>query len=290
MNVYEFPIEIRHLMLYRQQKQNGKRNWSEFQSHKISGFEWDIISGFEWDKTPEKEDFWWNVIGKEEFNVFYAKYPKVDYHKGMPEEIIMLALDRRVEQGWPKYSLRTFGFDWDVTPERWIFWNEIEKENYSVYYEKYGHPTKTNTSTPSYGGQIIDFPSEVVELMLQRQFEQTRKRDVSVFENNVEAGESSGGFDWDATPEKYNFWGDVIRKKKFEVFFKKYPKSSLIHSHIKTKQNDKESTTSGTGIKVFKPVATITNGEKRTGTRISGRSSKTTIGSGHISYQAIIGY
>lgn len=212
MTVDEFPIEIRHLMLYRQEEQHGKRDWS--------------------------------------------------YFKGR----------------------RDNGFTWEYTPEGDKFWSSIYRGIYTPYYTKYGNPkvVKTRTS-PLYTGDIVDFPVEVVELMLQRQFEQTGKRDVSIFEN-----QKSGGFTWGNTPEKDEFWSVVIEDKKFDVFFEKYPKE--FNSHIKTKQNDKESTTNSTGIKVFKPVATISNGEKRTGTRISGRSSKTTIGSGHLSYQAVIGY
>lgn len=288
MTVDEFPIEIRHLMLYRQQERYGKRNWSVFQNRKDSGFGWG--------ETPEEGMFWHKVIREENFDYFYAKYPKVNYPKGMPEEIIMLALDRRVEQGWTTRSLGTFGFIWDETPEKKDFWSSIHRGNYTPYYEKYGNPNNPCVEVPlpaspsyhSYKGQLEGFPVEVVELMLQRQFEQTGKRDVSVFEKYKKADKHQHGFDWTITPEKVCFWDDVISDKKFHVFFKKYPKE--FNSHIKTKQNDKESTTSGTGIKVFKPVATISNGEKRTGTRISGRSSKTAIGSGHISYQAVIGY
>ena len=277
MKVDEFPIEVRHLMLYRQQEQKGKRDWSEFQNCRMGGFEWD--------KTPEKHDFWNCVINREEFNVFYTKYPKVEYPKDMPEEIIMLALDRRVEQGWPiGYEL---GFSQADTPEKWFFWNDIRKRNYSVYYEKYGHPT--NTSTPSYKGEIEDFPPEVVELMLQRQFEQTGKRDVSVFEANNQARKSNNGFTWSDTIEDHDFWCDVILNKEFHVFFEKYPKQSLINSQIKTKQNDKESTTSNKAIEVSRPVATISTGKRPTSVGISGRRSKTAIGSGHISYKAVIG-
>lgn len=277
MRVDEFPIEVRHLMLYRQQEQKGKRDWSEFQNCRMGGFEWD--------KTPEKHDFWNCVINREEFNVFYAKYPKVEYPEGMPEEIIMLALDRRVEQGWPiGYEL---GFSQADTPEKWFFWNDIRKRNYSVYYEKYGHPTKTNTSTPSYKGEIEGFPDEVVELMLQRQFEQTGERNISVFEADRIAGIEYKGFNWNDAIEDYYFWNDVIGHKKFHVFFEKYPKK--FNSQIKTKQNDKESTTSNKAIEVSRPVATISTGKRPTSVGISGRRSKTTIGSGHISYKAVIG-
>ena len=280
MNVDEFPIEIRHLMLYRQQEQHGYKDWRTFQLDKAGGF---ICS-----ETPEGYDFWWSVIFYEDFSVFYDKYPKVDYPYDMPEEIKMLALDRRVEQGWPTgYVL---GFEWTKTPENRSFWSEISGGNYSVYYEKYGHPTKTNTSTPSYGGQLEGFPPEVVELMLQRQFEQTGKRDISVFEADRMEGVEYKGFTWRDTIEDHDFWCKVIECKRFHVFFEKYPKQSLINSHIKTKQNDKKITNSNKGIKVSRPVATITTGERRTATGISGRRSKATIGIGRLSHKAIIGY
>lgn len=288
MDVDEFPIEIRHLMLYRQQEQYGYKDWKQIQLSKTNGF----IFG----KTPEGYDFWSVVICRQEFDVFYAKYPKVKYPKGMPEEIIMLALDRRVEQKWTRHNNESLGFIWSQTPEEDKFWTSICKGIYTPYYTKYGATgissygiwTLSELSINPYEGEIKDFPVEVVELMLQRQFEQTGKRNVSVFEENNKAGLNINGFTWTYTIEGHNFWNDVIDGKKFDVFFKKYPKE--FNSHIKTKQNDKESTTNSTGIKVFKPVATISNGEKRTGTRISGRSSKTTIGSGHLSYQAVIGY
>lgn len=283
MNVDEFPIEVRHLMLYRQQEQEGKRDWSEFQDCRMGGFEWD--------KTPEKYAFWSLVINREEFNVFYAKYPKVKYPKDMPEEIKMLALDRRVEQGWLKEHELTFGFKWSTTPENDEFWKQIHNKNYSVYYEKYGHPTKTNTSTPSYKGEIKDFPPEVVELMLQRQFEQTGERNISVFEADRIAGIEYKGFTWSDAIEGYYFWDDVIGDKKFDIFFKKYPKESLINSQIKTKQNEKSSRTktSSKAIEVSTVVATISTGKRPTSVGISGRRSKTAIGSGHISYKAVIG-
>lgn len=283
MHVDKFPIEIRHLMLYRQQEQRGKRDWSIFQLGPTGGFTFSA--------TPEGQDFWWDVIDKEKFNVFYAKYPKVDYPKDMPEEIKMLALDRRVEQGWPKEHELTFGFRWSTTPENDEFWKQIHDGNYSVYYEKYGHPTKTNTSTPSYKGEIKDFPPEVVELMLQRQFEQTGKRDISVFEANITAGKEIHGFTWQDTSEEWEFWHDVIEDKDFDVFFEKYPKQqTIIDSRIKTKQNDKENTISNEGIKVSRPVATITTGERRVAAGISGRRSKATIGIGYLSHKAIVGY
>lgn len=69
-----------------------------------------------------------------------------------------------------------------------------------------------------YKGELEGFPDEVVEKMLEYQ---RNKRDVTVFEKNCKSG-----FDWDRTPEKYNFWCDVIINRNFNLFFEKYPKKS----------------------------------------------------------------
>jgi hypothetical protein len=275
MTVDEFPIEIRHLMMYRQKEQKGKKDWSEFQK-------WGEMGGFVFEKTPENFIFWNVVLNRKEFDVFYAKYPKVNYPKNMPEEIIMLALDRRVEQRWPTGSKGTFGFLWSEAPENTGFWTTIHRGDYSPYYIKYGAKPSL-----SYQGQIADFPPEIVEMMLQRQFEQTGKRDVSVFEDCESACRSNDGFNWDESPEDHDFWEMVITEKKFDVFFKKYPKE--FNSHIKTKQNEKGNTTSSTAIKVQRPVATISTGKRLTTSGVSGRRSSTAIASRRIGYQTVTG-
>lgn len=78
----------------------------------------------------------------------------------------------------------------------------------------------------TYGGQIADFPVEVVEKMLERQVEQGNKRDVWVFENYRGEGKLSGGFIWGDTDEGLDFWEKVICYKNFDAFFKKYPKQT----------------------------------------------------------------
>lgn len=75
-----------------------------------------------------------------------------------------------------------------------------------------------------YKGQLKGFPKEVVELMLERQFEQTGRRDVTVFETYSYAGVDNGGFDWDSTIEGFGFWKEVVEDRNFDVFFDRYPK------------------------------------------------------------------
>lgn len=68
-------------------------------------------------------------------------------------------------------------------------------------------------------GDIEGFPIEVVQKMIERQFEQHGRCDVKSFQDNCR-----GGVEWRDTPERYHFWFKVIRFKNFDLFFEKYPK------------------------------------------------------------------
>ena len=76
-----------------------------------------------------------------------------------------------------------------------------------------------------YKGELKGFPTEIVEKMLERQVEQGKPRNVAVFEYIRNTGVNLEGFCWMNTPEGQNFWEEVIEKKNFELFFKKYPKT-----------------------------------------------------------------
>lgn len=75
-----------------------------------------------------------------------------------------------------------------------------------------------------YKGDLEGFPKEVVNKMLDYQYEQTGKRDITVLEKNMESSTMCKVFDWGKTPEGYFFWGEVIVYRNFDVFFDRYPK------------------------------------------------------------------
>lgn len=83
---------------------------------------------------------------------------------------------------------------------------------------------KKEESTPEYKGEIEGFPKEVVDRMLDLQEEQGCEIDIGVFEEYSKADFSQGGFNWGETPEKSDFWYEVIINKNFDVFFEEYPK------------------------------------------------------------------
>lgn len=68
-------------------------------------------------------------------------------------------------------------------------------------------------------GRIKNFPIEVVNKMIERQFDQRGKRDVKVFQEVL-----GSVFCWADTIEGHEFWSDVLLSKNFALFFKKYPK------------------------------------------------------------------
>ena len=74
-------------------------------------------------------------------------------------------------------------------------------------------------------GNIEGFPVEVIAKMLERQYEQSKVVDVSVFENNKAASVRISGFFWADTVEGSDFWDRVVMGRDFSEFFKKYPKA-----------------------------------------------------------------
>lgn len=76
-------------------------------------------------------------------------------------------------------------------------------------------------------GQLEGFPIEVVQKMVERQYEQTGICDVRVFQRDPANGVSWGGFNWGETVEDYCFWNYVIRYKEFNRFFGVYPKQEV---------------------------------------------------------------
>jgi len=77
-----------------------------------------------------------------------------------------------------------------------------------------------------YKGEIKDFPTEIVEKMIERQIEQGNAKSVSVFEKDRSVSIFQGGFFWHKTPEGDDWWCKVIEDKNFELFFELYPKKA----------------------------------------------------------------
>jgi hypothetical protein len=76
-------------------------------------------------------------------------------------------------------------------------------------------------------GQLEGFPKEIIARLLECQEEQGNKRDIKVFEKYKDSAKSEGGFDWDKTEEEDIFWGEVIVKEDFDLFFEEYPKQGV---------------------------------------------------------------
>lgn len=82
-------------------------------------------------------------------------------------------------------------------------------------------------------GDISNFPIEVVQLMVERQFEHIGYCDVSVFQFDKSAG--GRGFVWVKTPEGRAFWHCVINECDFDRFFALYPSGGFTLTAKKVK-------------------------------------------------------
>ena len=66
------------------------------------------------------------------------------YISQLPEPIKALAEKRRSEQldYYQKEDVLPRAFDWNVTEEGFDFWNQINKSNYSIFYDLYPQKDK----------------------------------------------------------------------------------------------------------------------------------------------------
>ena len=72
-------------------------------------------------------------------------------------------------------------------------------------------------NTP-FKGQIDWLPDFIGEELMNQQAYQGNKRDISVFEKNIGAYKSKGGFSWDKTQQGYDFWSIVLVSEDINLF------------------------------------------------------------------------
>lgn len=132
------------------------------------------------------------------FNVYFAPIPKAGFRPATHVERQKL---------------------FDALAKRGNRWNAEKKCIESLSRETEEKPFR-------YGGDIADFPPEIVEKMLEYQERQGNQRNIKVFEKDRWSLHASGGFSWIDTDEGFNFWDKVILCKKFDIFFELYPKDN----------------------------------------------------------------
>lgn len=74
--------------------------------------------------------------------------------------------------------------------------------------------------------QFKDLPVEIQQHMLDEQERQGNPRNAKVFEKTIMACSSEGGFTWEKSDEKFDFWYKIITNGNLAVFYEKYPKES----------------------------------------------------------------
>jgi hypothetical protein len=193
------------------------------------------------------------ILSKEELEDYL---PEDVYMKEFPENIIPEYLELL-----PDYSNEVTGtifktsepykqptIDWIKANSWQDFWDNIPKHHKRYFktstkkeYEKqYIRPKfikdvdPTVKSTPStslqdylksipdtFSDKLEGFPKEIVQKMVERQFEQGNEPD---FEKVFGYDKSQGGFNWRDTIEGADFWCNV-HDINFKVFYEKYPKT-----------------------------------------------------------------
>ena len=124
------------------------------------------------------------------------------------------------------------GFDWDDTTDGNKFWTKVIRgldfyrffEKYPVYkrYNVPVEPNKYGLTMNDMTGQLEKFPLCVVVRMLEEQEHQGNKANVVVFQRDRRANFADGGFDWDLTILKNNFWYPIIDELDFYEFYQTF--------------------------------------------------------------------
>ncbi|MGL5913091.1 MAG: hypothetical protein ACRCZB_02915 [Bacteroidales bacterium] len=217
--------------------------------------------GFSLILAKEGSYFWHEVIENENFDLFFERYPKQEENmktkvtkddlkghiENFPIEVVQQMCEYQVKQK-NKFNPSVFaydkmndvnsgGFRWIETDEGHLFWEDvIAHEDFDVFFKKYPkqkvekttdtkiEDMKTNVTKEDLQGAIEDYPIEVIQRMCECQVEQGNKFDPSIFANDIMANRFKKGFSWDRTDEDGLFWDDIIDKKRFDLFFEKYPK------------------------------------------------------------------
>ena len=78
-------------------------------------------------------------------------------------------------------------------------------------------------------GELREFPLAVVQKMIERQVMQGNPANVKVFQADTTAEQLDGGFEWEDSPEGWDFWDKVIAGMEFNVFFERYPESNRVY-------------------------------------------------------------
>ncbi len=69
-----------------------------------------------------------------------------------------------------------------------------------------------------------DLPKQIQNLMLERQFEATGRKDEHKFVINLLCGTEDGGFDWEKTIENHHFWYKILVNNEISHFYTVYEK------------------------------------------------------------------
>lgn len=80
-----------------------------------------------------------------------------------------------------------------------------------------------------YKGELRGFPTEIVNWMLEQQDKQGNPKKVHVFEKDIFATQSEGGFNWYVVDQGKtgSFCHSVLKIRDFDLFFKEFPKKPV---------------------------------------------------------------
>lgn len=250
------PMEIIERMLECQYELTGDAS--------LESLEICANNSFNFARTIEGVDFWNKVLVEREYRIFFDRYPELRYVykvedgdlikglSGFPIEVVQKMVDNQYKQMGVSNVLifqndvragrGACGFSWHNTTEREDFWRGVIKyKNFASFFEMYPKVVCDESlyvvKEEDLTGDLVCFPKEIVQLMVKRQFEQTGKCDISVFQEDCSVGVKSGGFTWYRTEEGRDAWEVVMSntnllKRMFPVLRKAFQETHPTYVYV----------------------------------------------------------
>ena len=222
------PIEIIERMLECQYELTGGAS--------LESLEVGANNSFNFARTIEGWDFWDDVLVERKYRIFFDRYPELRYVYKVKEGDLIKCLSsfpievvqKMVDNQYMQTGVSTVvifqnnviagvdmgGFCWHDTTEGDDFWRGVIKsKNFAFFFKRYPKVVCDESlyvvKEEDLTGYLVGLPKEIAQLMLKRQFEQTGKSDISVFQEDCSVGVEAGGFTWERTEEGQDAWEAV---------------------------------------------------------------------------------
>ena len=204
--ILSYPFEIVDKLIEHSESKNVLPFLYNLRASKVDG-------GFDWKDTAEGHEYWENLIINKQFEIsdkkekIIVEITEIDSQE--KKEAISKLLYSNVYID-PQEIGDSIGFRLDIKQEKSGWIQDVKLLN--VILEPSCNTERVITKEFYYS--IFNQKPETIDLLLSRS---RIKNNLFVYLLHPAATKGDGGFDWGRSPEKFDYWSNLIRDKRFKT-------------------------------------------------------------------------